>query len=351
MPKIKWTLSPLPLALVGLVLTSLLIWWPFTPAGLRADEEVIFLPTHAHQKGDGSWYVPIHAWVFEREDKDLSRRLGRWLIAEALERGGMSARAMISPLFVERIKYFLVDNKRGKQLKLSISSLAQSRPLLVTLDKSTPNGHVRTDLRYNGKDREGSWLTLSVNLPKGDQRSFLGQIKLVPRQGLSVICDIDDTIKLSNVLDKRELLRNSLLRPFKPIRTMSAYLRELEKEGAYFHYISASPWQLYPSLRQFMDNHVPRGAVGLRNFRLKDRSFLNFLKSSKSYKIERITAILKRYPQHRFMLIGDSGEHDPEVYGEIARSFGAQIKAITIRRVEGADNRQQRFEEAFTGLP
>ena len=107
---------------------------------------------------------------------------------------------------------------------------------------------------------------------------------------------------------------------------MSDICAKLERKGAYFHYISASPWQLYPALRQFMDNHVPRGAVGLRNFRLKDRSFVDFLKSSQSYKVERITEIFcKRYPEHRFILIGDSGEHDPEVYGRIARSFAKQI--------------------------
>jgi len=64
-----------------------------------------------------------------------------------------------------------------------------------------------------------------------------------------------------------------------------------------------------------------------------------------------IEAIIKRYPQHQFALIGDSGERDPEVYGRIYRRFPDQIKAITIRMVEGSDGRQQRFADAFAGIP
>ena len=52
----------------------------------------------------------------------------------------------------------------------------------LTLDKSSANGHSRTDLIYKENDRDGSWLTLAAVLPKGDQRNFLGQVKLVPPQ-------------------------------------------------------------------------------------------------------------------------------------------------------------------------
>ena len=263
----------------------------------------------------------------------------------------MSERETKSQLFRDRIGYFLVDNKRGRRPYVTISSLGQTLPVEARLARSGANGHALTRLTWSGPDREGSWLTLAARLPKGDRRSFIGQIKLIPQEGLSVICDIDDTIKVSNVLDKRELLRNILFRPQRPVRSMAAYLHELERKGAYFHYVSAAPWQLYPTLKPFLDRNVPRGTVSLRYFRLKDKSFVDFLKSSRDYKINTISGIIRRYPKHRFHLIGDSGEHDPEVYGEIARRFARQVRAITIRRVEGADNREERFRAAFEGLP
>ena len=349
--KIKQFIILVPVMLSGLVFLAAFSWWPFGSDRLKADEEMIFLPTSASLAANGGWQLPLHAWIFELEDKDLSRRLARRLIGELAERAGVPEEETRSDVFRERVKYFLVDNQRGKRIRVSISSLRHSVPIEIILNKSAANGHTYTEFLYKRHDPEGSWLTLSARLPKGDQRSFIGQIKLIPPEGLSVICDIDDTIKVSNVLDKRELLRNILFRPQRPVRSMAAHLHGLERKGAYFHYVSASPWQLYPSLRSFMDRHVPRGTVSLRNFRIKDKSFIDFLQSSRDYKINTISQIIKRYPRHRYHLIGDSGEHDPEVYGEIARRFAKQVKAITIRRVEGADNREERFKEAFKGIP
>ena len=341
----------LVVALFAAFLSLLYAWfWPFS-SGLKEDEELIFFPTSAAKNIDGSWALPVHTWVFERQENDILPRLGRALIAELLEQFGVSDQETNSQLFKERIQYFLVDNERGKKIKISLSSLKRSAPLEVQLDKTSANGQARTLVKYSRSESDGSWLTLAAKLPKSDQRNFLGQIKLVPPTGHSVICDIDDTIKVSNVLDKRELIRNSLFRPYQPVLAMSRHLRELEKGGAYFHYVSASPWQLYPSLRQFFDNYVPRGTVALRDFRLKESSFMAFLRSSKAYKTDRIHAILKRYPKHYFTLIGDSGEHDPEVYGSIYRSFPSQIKTITIRTVAGSDMREQRFMEAFKDVP
>jgi hypothetical protein len=356
MTKNRLLLSPLSLSLLGLVLITISLsaigpWSVFWSGGLCDDEDVVFFPTLAVQNVDGSWRLPLHSWVFEREEEDILRILGRRAVAELVEQFGISEQETRSKLFRDRIKYFFVDNQRGKRLKLFISSLKHSAPLEVVLNKTAANGHARTELSYNRDDRDGSWLTYAVEMPKGDLRYFMGQIKLVPPTGLSVICDIDDTIKVSDVLNKRQLLRNVLLRPYRPVMAMSRHLRKLEKKGAYFHYVSASPWQLYPSLKQFLDNYVPRGSVSLRHFRLKDRSFFDFLGSSEKYKIERIKAILERYPQHKFILIGDSGEHDPEVYGRIYHMFPRQIKNITIRKVEGSDTRHQRFLDAFADIP
>ena len=59
---------------------------------------------------------------------------------------------------------------------------------------------------------------------------------------------------------------------------------------------------------------------------------------------------LRRYPARRFILIGDSGEQDPEVYGDIARRFPAQVSGILIRNVDASRADDLRYRTAFAGI-
>ena len=153
------------------------------------------------------------------------------------------------------------------------------------------------------------------------------------------------------MLDKKELLINTFVKPYKSTKGFPEYYKKLASQGAYFHYVSASPWQLYPSLKPFMQNNYPKGTISLRNFRLKDSSLLAFLKPSKDYKIKQIEKIIHRYPGHHFILIGDSGEHDPEVYAAIYHKFAEKIQMIQIRVVKNSDISEKRFRETFKNIP
>ena len=93
--------------------------------------------------------LPIHSWIFENEEQELSRLLGRALLGELVEQFGIPEIESHSALFKSRIKYFFVDNKRAKQVNLSISSLKHSTPIKATLNKTSANGHAMTDLTYN----------------------------------------------------------------------------------------------------------------------------------------------------------------------------------------------------------
>ena len=61
---------------------------------------------------------------------------------------------------------------------------------------------------------------------------------------------------------------------------------------------------------------------------------------------------MKNWPGRQFVLVGDSGQHDPEAYGEIARDFCGRVKHIFIRSVrEEDDPGSERFATAFHDLP
>ncbi len=314
---------------------------------IKSDEQIVFFPTAARLSTDSlRWIVPIHAWVFEPEDESLWRRATLSAFATGL---GLDEGATDNEIFRERARWFLVDNEGGKTFKLTIWKEQALGP-------SGDNGHLDTKLalqrRGDGEEPETFWLGYSAILPPGDQREFDGDALFPGSAGLSVISDIDDTIKISDVTDKKALLANTFLKPFEAASGMVTTYRRLAGAGAVFHYVSSSPWQLYPALREFMDaSEFPLGSFHLKLFRLNDESFLNLFKSSRESKPPIIEALLDAYPQREFILIGDSGEHDPEIYGEIARRHPERIRHIYIRKVTPETTKDDRYRDAFNGLP
>jgi len=317
----------------------------FSDVVLKDDEDVWFFPTSANQISAKEWNAPIHHWVFEKEEKSIGRKITQKLLSEVIESLDVSEEEANSPVVRQRLMWFLVDNERKKQINISINNVS------VELKATEPNGHATTNIMLNGSYKAGDWVDFSVIDPTEKPRNFTGQFQLIPETGVSVISDIDDTIKISDVLDKKELLKNTFVKPYITTQGFPEYYKELEKQGAYFHYVSASPWQLQPSLKPFMDAHYPKGTISLRNFRLKDSSLLAFLQPSTEYKIAQIESIIERYPKHQFILIGDSGEHDPEVYAKIYKQFPQNIKSIQIRSVTGPDFDESRFGEIFKTVP
>jgi phosphatidate phosphatase APP1 len=63
-----------------------------------------------------------------------------------------------------------------------------------------------------------------------------------------------------------------------------------------------------------------------------------------------IEAILDRFPERKFILVGDSGEHDPEVYAALLRQRPEQILKIYIRNVTREDEGNERFRAVFEGI-
>jgi phosphatidate phosphatase APP1 len=225
---------------------------------------------------------------------------------------------------------------------------------------SVANGHFRAALKLPasvveglvGADRDNpDWLAFEAVTRPGDHRTFAGRVQLIGPQGLSVISDVDDTIKMSNVSDRQALLRNTFLRPFAPVEGASAVYRQWAAAGAAFHYVSASPWQLYVPLSQFLeDQGFPSGSCHLKLFRLKDASALEFFASQERYKSRVIEKILADFPDRRFVLVGDSGEQVPEIYGALAREHPGQIVRILIRSVDGSTREDPRYQAAFAEI-
>jgi hypothetical protein len=315
---------------------------------IKRDEEIVFFPAAARLSADlGHWIVPLHGWVFEPEVESLWRRGALSGLAHSL---GLEEGAAESEIFKERGRWFLVDNERGKRVSVTLSAEAGA------LGPSGPDGHFQTEIALQRRVavQEATSFSLGYRavLPAGDDRIFKGEVLFPASYGLSVVSDIDDTIKISQVTDKKALLANTFLRPFQAAPGMALAYDRLAAAGAVFHYVSSSPWQLFPALSDFMvEAGFPRGSFHLRKFRVKDESLFNLLKSSRETKPPVIEDLLRAYPRRGFILIGDSGEVDPEIYGAIARAHPGRIRHIYIRKVTSETAEDERYQAAFTSLP
>ncbi len=315
-------------------------------AELKRDESVIIFPAVASRTAESNqWTADLHVWVGELEPRGLSLAALRKALGLATD-----LNAEETAVFNERARWFLADNERRKEVSLRVGKQT------VTIGPTEANGHARLNLRFagpavaNGREPAPGDDRLGLTVASGNPNRVLsGELFLIKPTGLSVISDIDDTIKITEVRDREAMLRNTFLRPFRPAPGMAAlYERWRTNNHAQFHYVSASPWQLYPALAEFRrTNGFPAGTFHLKTLRVKDESFLDLFQSPVEYKLGVIEPLLAKFPQRRFILVGDSGEADPEVYGEVARRHPQQIERILIRDVTGEDENAERHRVAF----
>nr|WP_246351064.1 App1 family protein [Deinobacterium chartae] len=128
------------------------------------------------------------------------------------------------------------------------------------------------------------------------------------------------------------LLHNAYTRlPFEGVASFYAALERGTGEAPNpIFYVSSSPWNLYDLLEDFLEHQgIPAGPL-----LLKDWSLWN-LKAHTGHKLGYIRRLLEAYPRLPFVLIGDSGERDPEIYLEAVRKHPGRFRAVYIRDVVG----------------
>jgi len=312
---------------------------------LRDDERVRFYDGLAHATADGRWRVCLEAWVFEPEPRPgaaamLARALG-------VDRDALTTEDRAR--FDARVGLFLADDERGKRLAVRL----QGVPTPVALPASDAEGRVRHCMDVDAPPPEGRWWPFE-RLPGAVEA---GRVLVLPPEGLSVVSDIDDTIKDTRVRDRHAMLMNTFVRPFKPVAGMAAAYGVIEATtiargdaGTRFHYLSGSPHPLYPALAAFLrDAGFPDGSLHLREVQVVEDLFGET--GTFAHKRAVLDALMAAAPARRFVLIGDSGERDPEIYGDTARAWPGRVAAIHIRDVTGETREALRYAEAFRGLP
>lgn len=164
---------------------------------------------------------------------------------------------------------------------------------------------------------------------------------VAPAAPFVVLSDFDDTLAITNVVDAPKLVQAALLQdeatqPVVPgMADFYRCLRADKPAPPGFALVSGSPLQYTTRVARFL------GAHGFPFFGLYLRDLGP--DTLHGYKQPILRALLQQLPND-VVLVGDSGEHDPEVYAEIRREAGPRVRAIYIRNAgRAADVR--RFED------
>jgi len=159
-----------------------------------------------------------------------------------------------------------------------------------------------------------------------------------------IISDIDDTVISSNVVNKLKMILTVILsneHTRKPFEGVTAFYRALQTGASGgddnpIFYVSNGPWNLYTLLLDFLNlQKIPLGPLLLRDF----GDHLLFAKDAMSHKKRNIKMILDSFPHLPFVLIGDSGERDPEIYRDVVKDYPTRIRAVYIRSINKQPSR------------
>lgn len=205
-------------------------------------------------------------------------------------------------------------------------------------------GYFRFEIRPSQPVAAGQWheVALETRDPRDGRLVEATGSVLVPPAGASfaVISDIDDTVVETGVTHRLAMARTVLLRNAYtrlPFEGVAAFYKALHQgsdgdDRNPIFFVSGSPWNLYDLLAKFLElQDIPPGPILLRDFGLDSTRLLRA--ETRGYKLESIRPILALYPELTFLLIGDSGEQDPEIYRDLVREFPGRVRAIYIRNV------------------
>jgi len=189
-------------------------------------------------------------------------------------------------------------------------------------------------------------LVLPVSLPAGRAEALLGIAGSPPVRAplyvvdagsaTGIVSDIDDTVMITalprpilafwNTFVRREASR-------RPVPGMPLLYQALldANPGALVVYLSTGPWNIAPALERFLATHgYPPGPLLLSDWGPTAEAWF---RSGRQHKRTELRRLLGELPGLTWLLVGDDGQHDPEVYAWAAEEFPGRVRAIVLREL------------------
>ena len=157
-----------------------------------------------------------------------------------------------------------------------------------------------------------------------------------PEQRFGIVSDVDDTVMVTAlprpflaawntfVLDEHARI---------PVAGMAVLYERLTREhpGAPVVYLSTGAWNVAPTLTRFLGRNLyPRGIMLLTDWGpTHDRWF----RSGREHKRSNLERLALEFPDMRWLLIGDDGQHDEAIYAAFAEAHPDSVAAVAIRQL------------------
>ncbi|HVH22777.1 MAG TPA: phosphatase domain-containing protein [Pseudonocardia sp.] len=186
------------------------------------------------------------------------------------------------------------------------------------------------------------WLRVELAGPDGS--SAVARVLIVdPAADIGLVSDVDDTILDTGLTRGLEFLRATLLTDVHertPLPGAAALYRAFVNSNPGprrpVFYVSTSPWNLHEMLLQFVSMRgFPLGPLLLTDWGPSHAGLFRI--GAQAHKVGLVRRLLAEHPKLKLVLIGDSGQEDPEIYATIARESPDRIAAIYIRHTTGVD--------------
>ncbi|EAW06766.1 uncharacterized protein ACLA_084610 [Aspergillus clavatus NRRL 1] len=241
---------------------------------------------------------------------------------------------------MERLRPFLTNPMADMPVTVFFYDSKESQSRNIMTDES---GHfnLRATLPF---------VPTHIRVLASEELSATKEIQIIEPAGVSLISDIDDTVKHSAITSgAKEMFRNTFVRELAELSVdgVTEWYNELAKMGVQIHYVSNAPWQLYPLLeRYFKLVGLPPGSFHLKQYSGMLQGLFEPTAERKRGSLEQI---LRDFPERKFILVGDSGEADLEVYTDIVLANPGRILGIFIRDVTTLDHKKF-FEKSVDHL-
>ena len=298
-------------------------------AALVRVERVVDRSLSQFRRRYGLW-DDVHVLPYQGYGRpDRVRLFGRVLDDKEVEHEGALSRFESARLTARR---YLSDEVPGARVAVRLGDE-------TFRTETDEDGYYRLDVRPAAPLGRG-WTEAAVTVEEPDHAEATARIVVPPAAArFMVVSDVDDTVIRTGATNKLRfarvvLLNNATTREVFP-GVGALYRALVEDDGAFANpifYVSSSPWNLY---RQFVGafehRGVPPGPVFLKDFGVDPGKFIK--SGHHAHKLEQIGDLLEFYPDLDAVLVGDSGQEDPEIYQQAVARHPGRVRAVFVRDV------------------